>query len=92
MGANSLLDTIVFGQRSGAHAARASRELEYIEFDVDETVRREQQRIQDILDRPQNGDRVGDVRLGMGQSMNKKSGRLPRRKRNAGDDARPARA
>ncbi len=71
LGANSLLDTIVFGQRSGAHAARASRELEYIEFDVDETVRREQQRIQDILDRPQNGDRVGDVRLGMGQSMNK---------------------
>ena len=70
LGANSLLDTIVFGQRSGAHAARASRELEYIEFDVDETVRREQQRIQDILDRPQNGDRVGDVRLGMGQSMN----------------------
>ena len=71
LGANSLLDTIVFGQRSGAHAARASRELEYIEFDVDETVRREQQRIQDILDRPQNGDRVGDVRLGMGQSMNR---------------------
>ena len=71
LGANSLLDTIVFGQRSGAHAARASRELEYIEFDVDETVRREQQRIQDILDRPKNGDRVGDVRLGMGQSMNR---------------------
>jgi succinate dehydrogenase / fumarate reductase flavoprotein subunit len=71
LGANSLLDTIVFGQRSGAHAARASRELEYMEFDVDETVRREQQRIQDILDRPQNGDRVGDVRLGMGQSMNR---------------------
>ena len=71
LGANSLLDTIVFGQRSGAHAARVSREMEYIEFDVDETVRREQQRIQDILDRPQNGDRVGDVRLGMGQSMNR---------------------
>ena len=71
LGANSLLDTIVFGQRSGAHAARASRELEYIEFDVDETVRREQQRIQGILDRPKNGDRVGDVRLGMGQSMNR---------------------
>ena len=71
LGANSLLDTIVFGQRSGAHAARASRELEYIEFDVDETVRREQQRIQNILDRPQSGDRVGDVRLGMGQSMNR---------------------
>ncbi len=71
LGANSLLDTIVFGQRSGAHAARASRELEYIEFDVDETVRREQQRIQDILDRPKNADRVGDVRLGMGQSMNR---------------------
>jgi len=71
LGANSLLDTIVFGQRSGAHAAKASRDLEYTEFGVEETVQREQRRIQDILDRPQNGDRVGNVRLAMGQSMNK---------------------
>ena len=71
LGANSLLDTIVFGQRSGIHAAHASRESGYSEFDVDAAVEREQVRIQEILDRPQNGDRVASVRLAMGQSMHK---------------------
>ena len=71
LGANSLLDTIIFGQRSGNHAANACRELEYMEFDVDAVVKREQNRIQEILDRPQNGDRVASIRLAMGQSMNK---------------------
>ena len=71
LGANSLLDTIIFGQRSGNHAANACQELEYVEIDVDAVVKREQNRIQSILDRPQNGDRVASVRLGMGQTMNK---------------------
>ena len=71
LGANSLLDTIIFGQRSGNHAANACRELEYVEFDVEAAVKREQNRIQEILDRPQNGDRIASVRLAMGQSMNK---------------------
>ena len=70
LGANSLLDTIVFGERAGNHAAEAAGAMEYVEFDVDGVVRREQERIQGILDRPKNGDRVASVRLGMGQSMN----------------------
>ena len=70
LGANSLLDTIVFGERAGNHAAETAQALEYVEFDVDATVKREQERIQGILDRPQNGDRVASIRLGMGQSMN----------------------
>ena len=71
LGANSLLDTIVFGQRAGNHAADTARDIEYIEFDVDAVVRREEERLQGILDRPQNGDRVASVRLGMGDSMNR---------------------
>jgi succinate dehydrogenase / fumarate reductase flavoprotein subunit len=71
LGANSLLDTIVFGERSGNHAAAATRDMEYVEFDVDAVVKREQERIQAMLDRPQNGDRVASVRLGLGQSMDK---------------------
>jgi len=71
LGANSLLDTIIFGQRSGDHAANACRELEFVEFNVDEAVKREQKRIQAMLDRPQNGDRIASVRLAMGQTMNK---------------------
>ncbi len=70
LGANSLLDTIVFGERSGNHAAEASRGVDYVEFDVNQTVRNEEKRIQRLLDRPQNGDRVGAVRLGLGQTMN----------------------
>ena len=71
LGANSLLDTIVFGQRSGDHAAAATRNAEFIEFDADAALKREQDRIQQLLDRPQNGDRVGAVRLDMGESMNR---------------------
>ena len=70
LGANSLLDTIVFGERSGNHATETARTMEYVEFDVDATVKQEEERIQNILDRPINGDRVASVRLGMGQSMN----------------------
>jgi len=71
LGANSLLDTIVFGERSGNHAAEAARDSEYVEFNVDEAVRNEEKRIQDFLDRPQNGDRIASVRLAMGESMNR---------------------
>ena len=71
LGANSLLDTIVFGERSGNHAAMTARALEYVEFDTDAVVRREEQSIQEILDRPRNGDRVASIRLAMGQNMNR---------------------
>ncbi len=70
LGANSLLDTIVFGERSGNDAAATARDLDYMEFDVDAVVKLEEERIQSILDRPQNGDRVASVRLAMGQSLN----------------------
>ncbi len=71
LGANSLLDTIVFGERSGNHAAAATRDTEYVKFDVDAVVKREEERLQAMLDRPPNGDRVASVRLGLGESMNK---------------------
>ena len=70
LGANSLLDTIVFGERAGNHAAEAALGMDYMEFDVDAVVKQQQGLIQEMLDRPQNGDRVAAVRLDMGQSMN----------------------
>ena len=71
LGANSLLDTIVFGERSGIHAASASRNMDFIEFNEDETVRKEEARIQAMLDRPDNGDRWGSIRQALGETMNK---------------------
>ena len=69
LGANSLLDTIVFGERSGSHAAEASRSIDFVGFDENEIVTREEKRIQEMLDRPDNGDRWGNIRLAMGESV-----------------------
>ena len=71
LGANSLLDTIVFGERAGSHASAASRNLDFLEFNEDEAVRKEEVRIQAMLDRPDNGDRWGGIRQALGETMNK---------------------
>ena len=69
LGANSLLDTIVFGERSGNHAAEASRSMEFVDFNEAEVVAREERRISEMLERPDNGDRWGAIRQAMGESM-----------------------
>ena len=69
LGANSLLDTIVFGERSGNHAADACRGIDFVDFSEDEVVAREERRIADLLERPDNGDRWGAIRQAMGESM-----------------------
>ena len=71
LGANSLLDTIVFGERAGSHAATTARSVEFIKINESEVVGREEHRIQEMLDRPDNGDRWGSVRLALGETMNK---------------------
>ena len=69
LGANSLLDTIVFGERSGNHAADACRGIDFVDFSEDEVVAKEERRIADLLERPDNGDRWGAIRQAMGESM-----------------------
>ena len=69
LGANSLLDTIVFGERSGNHAADASRSIPFVDFNEREVVEREERRIREIVERPDNGDRWGAIRQAMGESM-----------------------
>ena len=71
LGANSLLDTIVFGERSGTHAAANTSGLPFIDFSEQDAVSGEQRRIQDMLDRPDTGDRWGRIRQEMGESMNR---------------------
>ena len=71
LGANSLLDTIVFGERAGIHAASASGGMDFLEFNEDAAVRKEEARIQAMLDRPDNGDRWGGIRQALGETMNK---------------------
>ena len=69
LGANSLLDTVVFGRRSGAHA------VEYIKSvgghsKAEEDLGSEKTRIQALLDRP-NGERVATIRNDMARGMTK---------------------
>src|SRR5262249_50974326 len=71
LGANSLLDTVVFGRRSGVDAAERARSTEIAmpgERYADDTKRR----LQALLDRPLNGDRVAKIRLDMGNMMSEK--------------------
>ena len=69
LGANSLLDTVVFGRRSGVHA------VEYIKSvrahsKTEEDLASENARLQALLDRPK-GERVATVRDDMARGMTK---------------------
>ncbi len=70
LGANSLLDTVIFGRRSGQAATAFGKGLDKPVV-PDSVVEEERSRIQALLDRPKNGDRVAQVRLDMGLSMDK---------------------
>ena len=70
LGANSLLDTIVFGRRSGeasaayAQGSSASRPSETVVAD-------EERRIKGLMDRGDSRERVAKIRLDMGEMMNR---------------------
>jgi succinate dehydrogenase / fumarate reductase, flavoprotein subunit len=70
LGANSLLDTVIFGRRSGVDAAhRASQSIRMP--DERRAIEAEKQ-LRAIMDRPTNGDRVAKIRLDLGKTMNEK--------------------
>ena len=71
LGANSLLDTIVFGKRSGMDAADRSHG-EKISMPGEHYAQEAEQRIRGMLDRPINGDRIAKIRLDLGKIMNEK--------------------
>ena len=71
LGANSLLDTLVFGRRSGEHAARLARDKPRGDADADAAADAQRARVQSLLDNPKNGgDMFGQIRLDMGRAMN----------------------
>ena len=69
LGANSLLDTIVFGRRAGEAAAALAKEMDDIH--VPESVLSvDKDLIGSFLSRDSNGDSEAKIRLEMGQVMN----------------------
>jgi succinate dehydrogenase / fumarate reductase flavoprotein subunit len=70
LGANSLLDTLVFGRRSGAHAADAVRGMPLA--DVGRAPLNDESRVIDsIVRRVGGGRRVSEIKAELGQVMDK---------------------
>jgi succinate dehydrogenase / fumarate reductase flavoprotein subunit len=70
LGANSLLDTLIFGRRSGEHAAKQalSRPMPSTPISrIDDT----RAYIQAIIDRPEGGRRVASIKDELGDTMNR---------------------
>jgi succinate dehydrogenase / fumarate reductase flavoprotein subunit len=69
LGANSLLDTLIFGRRSGEHAAARGKNLPMPHAPVSR-MREDTTMISDILDRPREGRRLSEIKDELGATMN----------------------
>ena len=78
LGANSLLDTLIFGRRSGAHAANAAKGAPMpnpSRASLDD----EDARIRAVFDRQQSSRRVSEIRAELGAGHGREVLGLPRR-------------
>jgi succinate dehydrogenase / fumarate reductase flavoprotein subunit len=69
LGANSLLDTLVFGRRSGLHAATRALQMP-MPSTPSSRVAETERHIVAIMDRPQGGRRIGAIKNELGETMN----------------------
>jgi succinate dehydrogenase / fumarate reductase, flavoprotein subunit len=70
LGANSLLDTLIFGRRSGAHAAKVAKGMSMPTPSKDDLTR-EQELLDTIVTRDRTGRRVSEIKAEMGAVMDK---------------------
>src|ERR1019366_3286595 len=61
LGANSLLDTLIFGRRAGEHAAARAASMGLPSVDTDAQLRQDMQLIDSIIARPRDGRRVSEI-------------------------------
>jgi succinate dehydrogenase / fumarate reductase flavoprotein subunit len=71
LGANSLLDTLIFGRRSGEHAAARAREMAMPRA-ADAALRDQQAEIDEMLRREGGGRRISEIKDELGTMMNEK--------------------
>ena len=69
LGANSLLDTLVFGRRSGEHAAELAKSKAHKDLD-DSAADGEKAHIRRLMENPKSEDMFGQIRVDMGTAMN----------------------
>jgi succinate dehydrogenase / fumarate reductase flavoprotein subunit len=70
LGANSLLDTLIFGRRSGEHAAERAKGMAMPKFKSDQQDR-DQAKIDGIIAREKTGRRVSEIKNELGTTMNR---------------------
>jgi succinate dehydrogenase / fumarate reductase flavoprotein subunit len=70
LGGNSLLDTVVFGRRSGAGAVEYARSVGWASVNENAAINGLESRIKDIFSRPSDGLRAATLRRQMGTAMN----------------------
>src|SRR3954454_22094026 len=70
LGANSLLDTLIFGRRSGAHAAERAKGMPMPQMS-DARMRDDVNSIDAITARPHDGRRVTEIKYELGTTLNK---------------------
>src|SRR3954463_13266480 len=70
LGANSLLDTLIFGRRSGQHAAGVSKSKRPADADYS-FLKQEEQGLQEIVRRERTGRRVSEIKAELGAAMDK---------------------
>jgi succinate dehydrogenase / fumarate reductase flavoprotein subunit len=71
LGANSLLDTLIFGRRSGEHAARRARHMT-MPVPSRAALQDEERKIGEILRRERTGRRISEIKDELGTMMNEK--------------------
>src|SRR3954451_19495790 len=71
LGANSLLDTLIFGRRAGEHAAARAAGMGQPNIDVGPQQRRGEAELEAIISRPRDGRRISEIKNELGEAMNK---------------------
>ncbi|MBM4406962.1 MAG: FAD-binding protein [Chloroflexi bacterium] len=71
LGANSLLETVVFGRRSGAAAVNYAKKTSAAKVNSDALIAEQKRKIQGLMDRPYPGFTAAKLRLEMGVSMDR---------------------
>jgi succinate dehydrogenase / fumarate reductase flavoprotein subunit len=71
LGANSLLETVVFGRRSGRAASDYASQVTFASVNEEAIVAGEEARVRELFSRPPNGDRTAKLRWEMATTMDK---------------------
>ncbi len=73
LGANSLLDTLIFGRRAGEHAAARAASIGPPKLSTLARLREDAERIDAIIARPHEGRRVSEIKSELGEVMNRRA-------------------